>query len=232
MRVPRCEHLGGARLGHAGLAALLLGLAAAAFAHEGEPVARLFAPPPPGSYELPVIAQVGDHWLLDSSGERGRLLDLGAGQVGFVSFVSGSCAEACPLAFSALQRLDRELAALPGLASRVRLVTVSFDPDRDTPARMGEFRRHFAPAADWRFLTAPDVQRIEPVIGDFGQDVLRSSADSRVVEHVLKVFLVDSDGGVRNVYSAGFLDAEILRNDAATVLGLAPASWAVELEAR
>ena len=141
-------------------------------------------------------------------------------------------AKACPLAFSALQRLDRELAALPGLASRVRLVTVSFDPDRDTPARMHDFRRHFAPAGDWRFLTAPDVQRIEPVIGDFGQDVLRSAGDSRVVEHVLKVFLVDSDGNVRNVYSAGFLDAEILRNDAATVLGLAPASWSGEPEAR
>jgi cytochrome oxidase Cu insertion factor (SCO1/SenC/PrrC family) len=232
--VPWREYLRGPRLGHAGLAALLLGIAAAAFAHEGEPSssARLFEPPPPGSYELPVIAQVGDHWLLDSSGERNRLLGLGAGQVGFVSFVSGSCAEACPLAFAVLQRFDRELASLPGLASRVRLVTVSFDPDRDTPARMGEFRRHFAPAGDWRFLTAPDVQRIEPVIGDFGQDVLRSSTDSRVVEHVLKVFLVDSDGGIRNVYSAGFLDVEILRNDAATVLGLAPASWSGEPEAR
>lgn len=179
-----------------------------------------------------MIERVDDHWLLEPSGERGRLLGLRTGQVGFVSFVSGSCAEACPLAFSVLQRLDRELAALPGLASRVRLVTVSFDPDRDTPARMGEFERHFAPASDWRFLTAPDVQRIEPVIADFGQDVLRSTGDSRVVEHVLKVFLVDSDGGVRNVYSAGFLDAEILRNDAATVLGLAPAAWSGEPEER
>jgi cytochrome oxidase Cu insertion factor (SCO1/SenC/PrrC family) len=221
-------------MGRVGPAALLLALAAAALAHEGEPrsAARLYEPPPPGSYELPVIARVDDHWLLDSSGERNQLLGLGADQVGFVSFVSGSCAEACPLAFSALQRLDRELAALPGLAGRVRLVTVSFDPDRDTPARMSEFRRHFAPAGDWRFLTASDVERIEPVIGDFGQDVLRSSSDSRVVEHVLKVFLVDSEGGVRNVYSAGFLDAEILRNDAATVLGLAPASWSGEPEAR
>ena len=51
-------------------------------------------------------------------------------------------------------------------------------------------------------------------------------------DHVLKVFLVDAQGAVRNVYSAGFLDAEILRNDAATVLGLAPASWSGEPRGR
>jgi cytochrome oxidase Cu insertion factor (SCO1/SenC/PrrC family) len=216
------------------LPALILVLAGLASAHEGETraPARLFEPPAPGSYELPVIARVGDHWLIDSEGERRRLPGLAPGQVGFVSFVSGSCAEACPLAFSVLKRLDHELSELPGLAPRVRLVTVSFDPERDTPARMGDFRRHFAPRGDWRFLTAEDVEGIEPVIGDFGQDVLRSASDSRVVEHVLKVFLVDAEGGVRNVYSAGFLDAEILRNDAATVLGLAPAAWSGEHEAR
>ena len=76
-----------------------------------------------------------------------------------------------------------------------------------------------------------DGEPYEDVKQEFA-DVLRSASDSRVVEHVLKVFLVDAEGGVRNVYSAGFLDAEILRNDAATVLGLAPTAWSGEHEAR
>ncbi len=37
--------------------------------------------------------------------------------------------------------------------------------------------------------------------------------------HVLKVFLVDRDGQIRNVYSAGFLVPEVVVNDIKTVLG-------------
>ncbi|MEN8183054.1 MAG: SCO family protein [Myxococcota bacterium] len=207
----------------------LLVLAGAASAHEAEsgPTSeRLFEPPAAGSYELPVIDRVREHWLLDPDGARSPVLGLGPGQVAFVSFVFGSCGEACPLALATLQRLDRELARLPGLAWRVRLVTVSFDPARDDPARMAEFRGHLAPRGDWRFLTAAAPAGIDPVLHDFGQDVLRGGFDERVVGHVLRVFLVDAEGGVRNVYSAGFLDVEILRNDAATVLQLPPSSWA------
>ena len=43
-----------------------------------------------------------------------------------------------------------------------------------------------------------------------------------VIRHVLKVFLVDGERWVRNVYSAGFLDARILLHDTQTVLA-APA---------
>ena len=36
--------------------------------------------------------------------------------------------------------------------------------------------------------------------------------------HVLKVFLVDQDGYIRNVYSAGFLVPDLVVNDIKTVL--------------
>jgi hypothetical protein len=44
---------------------------------------------------------------------------------------------------------------------------------------------------------------------------------------VLKVFLVDARGAVRNVYSSGFLSPELLLVDARTVLGAAPPRVAV-----
>lgn len=40
------------------------------------------------------------------------------------------------------------------------------------------------------------------------------------LRHVLKVFLVDASGAVRNVYSTGLLDRRLLVNDVRTVLGL------------
>ena len=187
--------------------------------------ARLFAAPPPGTYELPVIRRVSDRELLDPAGRPAPLLGLADDQVEFVSFVYRSCADAsaCPLALSVLKRLDAELARLPSLARRVRLVTVSFDPAHDTPEGMRALRDRLAPASDWRFLTAPSRDAIDPVLADFGQEVAWRAAargDEEVASHLLRIYLVDASGGVRNVYGADLLDVDLLRNDAATALGL------------
>jgi cytochrome oxidase Cu insertion factor (SCO1/SenC/PrrC family) len=214
------------------LAAATLAVSNRGLAHEEaasapvRPPDRLFEPPPPGSYELPPIQRVREHHLLDSSGEQAPVLGLESNQVAVVSFVYRSCSDAsgCPLALSVLRRLDRDLHRTQALRKRVRLVTVSFDPARDTPERMRELRRHLAPRCDWRFLTAGDEAEIAPVLADYGQDVVRfprvDDESPDVAGHVLRVFLVDASGAVRNEYSADFLDAEILRNDAATVLGV------------
>ena len=104
----------------------------------------------------------------------------------------------------------------------VRLATVSFDPAHDTPARMAELRRALTPHSDWRFLTATGPGAIAPVLAAFGQDALPLvGSDERALglyRHVLKVFLVDARGAVRNIYSSGFLSPELLLVDARTVL--------------
>ena len=185
--------------------------------------APLYEPPAPGSYELPAISRVSEHWLLDSSGAPAPLLGLAPGQVALVSFVYRACSDAqgCPLALSVMQRLDGELAALPELAARVRLVTASFDPGHDRPERMRALREALHPRGDWRFLTAASSAELAPVLADFGQDVDRlpsEAGDPARLGHVLKVFLVDSRGDVRNVYSTGFLDHRLLLRDAETLL--------------
>jgi cytochrome oxidase Cu insertion factor (SCO1/SenC/PrrC family) len=184
----------------------------------------LFDPPAPGTYELPAIQRVGEHELLDPEGHPAPLLGLEADQVAIVAFVYSNCVDGhgCPLALATLQRLDRRLARSPELASRVALVTVSFDPVRDTPDRMAQVRTALRPQTEWRFLTGASVEQITPTLADFGQDALglvNSEGDETgIIRHVLKVFLVDGERWVRNVYSAGFLDARILLHDIKTVL--------------
>lgn len=187
------------------------------------PAAELdYVPPAPGSYELPMIGRVAEHWLIAQDGSRAPVLGVGDDEVAIVSFIYTSCPDACPLALATLQRLDRELAVRPELVDHVRMTTVSFDPARDDPGRMAEMRAHMAPRGRWDFLTAEDARAIEPVLRDFGQDVrpprTEEEAKSGQLRHVLKVFLVDGDHAVRNIYSVGFLDARILLNDVATVL--------------
>jgi cytochrome oxidase Cu insertion factor (SCO1/SenC/PrrC family) len=172
-----------------------------------------------------VIRRVRERELLGPDSRPAPLLGLAADQVAFVSFVYRSCADAsaCPLALSVLKRLDAELARLPALAARVRLVTVSFDPGHDSPEGMDALRTRLEPASDWRFLTAASRAAIDPVLADFGQEVARRAAErgeEQIASHLLRVYLVDASRGVRNVYGADLLDAELLRNDAATVLGV------------
>ena len=56
--------------------------------------------PPAGSYELPPIGRVAEHWLLDETGSRVPLLGLAPGQVALVSLIYTHCPAACPAALS------------------------------------------------------------------------------------------------------------------------------------
>jgi cytochrome oxidase Cu insertion factor (SCO1/SenC/PrrC family) len=203
------------------LAAALSALGASGDHHAGHGGAGgpRFEAPAAGSYELPPIARVGEHALLDESGAPAPLLAWRRGEASLVSFIYLSCPDSCPTATATFAALDARLAERPALARRVRLVTVSFDPVRDTPERMAALRRALAPRGSWRFATAASPAAIQPVLDDFGQDAVPLDGDSAErVAHVLKVFLVDGEGRVRNVYSTGFLDMRLLLADLETVL--------------
>jgi protein SCO1/2 len=207
----------------AALAALVLALAVAPAAAAG-PAPLDYELPAAGSYELPVIQRVSDHALVASDGADAQLLPADGARIAVVAFVYLHCTDAsgCPLALAELQRADRALAERPELSSRVRLVAVSFDPARDDPSAMAALRNLLAPRSDWRFLTARDAAMLAPVLRDFGQDAVpeltSDGMDSGVVRHVVKVFLVDPRGGVRNIYSTGFLDHRLVLRDVETLL--------------
>jgi cytochrome c peroxidase len=215
---------------------LLVGLAAApgaAAAHEAlsledEFVKGVFSPnfvpPVPGSYELPAVKRVAGFVLRDSTGRAVNTREITAGKVAVVSFIYTACPErlGCPLASVALQDLQGRLKD-EGLHRDVVLLSISFDPGRDNPARLAKYARVYgADPVFWRFMTAPSSRVLEDVLEGYGQD--RAPVyDSRGrftgrYSHVLKVFLVDREGDIRNIYSAGFLVPDLVVNDIKTVL--------------
>ena len=121
-----------------------------------------------------------------------------------------------------LHRLDRVIADDRELRSRVTLASVSFDPEHDTPARMRERRALHEPQSRWRYLTTRDDDMLAPLLRDFDQQIAKlRTADGGWTgryRHVLKVFLVDRDHRIRNIYSAAYLHADLILNDARTVL--------------
>ena len=183
-----------------------------------------FTPPPPGTYQLPPIDTVTDHILLDSTGKQVSLFELTTDKVTVVSFMYTACAEVggCPLAAAVLQRVDRMLSERPDLRDKVRLLSVSFDPQRDTPDRLAEVRAALQPQTPWRFLTSTTPDAMQPILTDFNQSVAKlQQADgtwSGLFRHVLKVFLVDTKHQVRNIYSLGFFNPQLVLNDIETLL--------------
>lgn len=180
-----------------------------------------FEAPAPGSYALPPIDRVGDHRLLGEAGRPEPLLAVAPNELALVSFVYLSCNEACPLSTALLHQLDRALAQQPEIGARVELVTVSFDPRRDPPPAMAALRARMAPRGRWRFLTARDAPSLRPVLSDFGQDAVWIPGEGDTpdaLRHVLKVFLVDARGDIRQIYSTGFLDVRLVLADLETLL--------------
>jgi cytochrome c peroxidase len=220
--------------------ALLVGLAvapAAAAAHEAlsleaEFVKGVFSPnfvpPAAGSYELPAVKRVAGFVLKDSTGRAVDTERITAGKVAVVSFIYTACPErlGCPLASLALQDLQGRLKEA-GLHRDVALLSISFDPGRDSPAQLAKYARVYgADPAFWRFMTAPSTRVLEGVLESYGQDRApvydpRGRFTGRY-SHVLKVFLLDRDGYIRNIYSAGFLVPDLVVNDIKTVLADRP----------
>jgi protein SCO1/2 len=207
-------------------AALLVATCAVAAPTAIPPLA--FVPPAPGSYRLYKIMRAPEGAVLESDGSRHRLSEFTRGKVTLFSFIYTYCTDArgCPLAYETLHTLKAAIERDSKLRDKVRFVSMSFDPRNDTPEAMrlygdGEMRN--APYLRWHFLTAPSAAQLAPVLDGFAQDVSAAAEQPAgrrvpVLSHLLKVYLIDADGQVREIYSTSFLQPLVLLNDIKTLI--------------
>ena len=184
-----------------------------------------FVAPPPGSYQLPVIQAAANGWVLDGNWLPRRLSNYTHGALTMLSFVYTYCTDpvGCPLAYETFAGLRRRVLADPLLRKQVRLVSLSFDPTHDTPREMLHYGGQNARSKElpWSFLTTYSVNFLKPILDGFGQDVeVELDADgraNRTFTHMLKVFLIDEQAQVREIYSAAFLQPDVMMADLRTL---------------
>jgi protein SCO1/2 len=140
-----------------------------------------------------------DTGLIDQAGDALSLADW-RGSAAAVTFMYVRCPlpQFCPLLdrrFAAVQRL---IAGDATLGDRARLLSVSFDPDADTPARLQAHAEKLgADPAIWRFATAPrDV--VDRFAATFGVNVIRE-ADSTIT-HNMRTAVIGPDRREVSVY--------------------------------
>jgi protein SCO1 len=99
--------------------------------------------------DLPVYGAVPDFALIDQNGYPVGRSDLD-GKVWIASFLFTNCPDECPLLTAEMARLQSDTAHIADL----RLVSISVDPDRDTPAVLSQYAERFnANPGRWLFLT-------------------------------------------------------------------------------
>ncbi|MEL7061526.1 MAG: SCO family protein [Acidobacteriota bacterium] len=168
-------------------------------------------PPAPIELELlpatgpPIYDQLPDFALTNRDGtpvDRQRLL----GEPWVADFVFTRCPGVCPL----LSKTMAELAAdVP--PDRVRLVSVSVDPEHDTPAVLEAYAQRYGAGPNWLFLTGA-TEDVYALIREGFQLVLDPSPrveGAEPIQHSNRFVLVDADGRIRGYYDA-FTEDEML----------------------
>jgi cytochrome c peroxidase len=182
------------------------------------------AAPEPGSYLLPPIRDAADGSVLLADGRPSTLHQEFDGKYVILSFIFTNCNDVsgCPLATGVLHQLHREIRKEPELLGRVRLVTLSFDPEHDTPQRMSEYGRIAGDGDSWQFLTTSSPQSLQPILEAYDQYVNKEyDAAGRFTggfSHILRIYLIDRNKRIRNIYSSSYLYPELLLADLKTLL--------------
>jgi cytochrome oxidase Cu insertion factor (SCO1/SenC/PrrC family) len=192
---------------------------------KSEPSRFAFPHAAPGTYRLPAIKPAGDGIVIDDSGKRINLATLLEGRITVLTFMYTRCGDVCPTATLQMSLLQ-DLAAQHGTyGERIRLLSLSLDPDFDTPTVMAEFagqwRSHDPAAPAWEFLTTPDRATLAPMLAAYDQAVAEKpdpDAAGGPLHHIFRSFLIDPSGQVRNIYSLDFLDPELIFNDIQTLI--------------
>jgi len=182
--------------------------------------------PAAGSYELPPLGTASDGLVLDTNGEQRSLHTLLQGKYTLLNFMYSSCSDVngCPLSSYVFYRIKSLMRQRVDVADSLQLISLSFDPQRDTPELMKLYSANFdyaGEAGEWHFLTTKSEVELEPLLSGYKQDVQRdltlSAGPNTQYAHVLRVFLIDPELQIRNIYSVEFLHSDILITDFETL---------------
>ena len=198
------------RLLWATLVLVILGIAGAFFGSRFSATARARA--------LPVLGALPDFSLMERSGRNVSRSDL-LGRVSVVDFIFTSCSAQCPAVTAQMVKLQEY--ALPRWPE-IRLVSLTVDPERDTPEVLAGYARSFA--ADpkrWWFLTGARTALDDLIRNGFkvaGASSIPVDTSPDAVLHSVSMVLVDPEARIRGYYqSTDAVEMTKLRKDLAAL---------------
>lgn len=178
------------------------------------PFLRRVPEPPPVLFQLPAFS------LVDARGETYGSREL-EGQVYIASFFFTRCGSICPTIMNGIKRIQEgfERKGVTG----VRLVSISVDPEHDTPGVLSEYASRLGvDPSRWTLLTG-DPPSVNAIVVDGFKTPMDRPVDGAPgpfdIAHTGKVVLVDGQGRVRGYYGTDELGLDEVYNRAQHVVG-------------
>lgn len=167
-------------------------------------------------HKNPILGVVPDFTLTGHDGRKVTKSDL-MGGYWIASFIFTRCATTCPMAVMELDALQSDL------PSDVRLVSISVDPEHDTPGVLADYASKVGADVDrWVFLTG-EKSSIYRYVREGFHLAVQENDDGRPgweVTHTPRFALVDPRGRIRGYYdSSDGADLDRLRADVERLLG-------------
>jgi protein SCO1/2 len=138
-----------------------------------------------------------DYQFTNELGEAVRLSQF-KGQVLAFTFFFTCCPfpDYCPRMTSNFGKAEKQLEALTNAPARWHLLSISFDPARDTPAKLATYARNAEyDKSHWSFLTG-DEDQISGLAEQIGENYWREEGS---IGHNLRTVVVDASGHIRKI---------------------------------
>src|SRR5437773_8319921 len=168
------------------------------------------------SSRLAVIQSAPDFTLATQDSSKLSSSDLN-GKVLLVSFIFTTCNGTCPATTHRMSQIQEEMKSRQLFKDgRVRLLSISLDPVRDTPEVLrGYMKLYDADPSRWTFLTGPPDQ-VSGVVKSWG--MWAKPAANGQLDHPSRIFLVDTQYRIREIYNLNFLKPKWVVQDVELLL--------------
>lgn len=188
-------------------------LALAALAHGAQPSVE---PAVSANPRLSVISRAPAFTLRDPSGEPVRLADY-RGRVVLLAFVFTTCPGVCPLISRQMAFLQTRLKAEKLFGTKASMVSVTVDPETDTAEVLAKYAKSYdADPAGWRFLRERP-EKTKPVLKAY--DEWTKLLPKGELDHPARVYLIDQQGNIREIYSLAFFNEKQALIDMKKLIG-------------
>lgn len=137
--------------------------------------------------------------LTDQNGAAVKLSDY-CGQWVMLFFGYTNCPDVCPTTLADFRKIRAELGSM---ADRLRFVMITADPERDTATRLKEYMNAFDPSFVGLTGSKESLAQTYSGYGVYVEAILASSSGhTESVNHTSSVYLLDTEGRLKMVYSS------------------------------
>ncbi|MDG2289474.1 MAG: SCO family protein [Woeseiaceae bacterium] len=167
------------------------------------------------AFIIPEPIELPDFSLLDHT-NRPVTADTFRGQWDLVFFGFTNCPDICPTTLRALANIKRELEST-GSEKTPRIVLVSVDPERDTPAVLGQYMDYFGQGNLAITGQIDEIIKLTTALGIYFKKTV-VDGDNYSVDHSAAVLLINPDGEFSALFRAPHLLADYV-NDLPAIMG-------------